>query len=79
MLILVNGSPTEDISMQKRLKKGDPLAPFLFLLVAKAFSVLMRNASSLNLFEGFRFKRDGLVVLYLQYVDDTFCIGKATL
>jgi len=43
MLILVNGSPTEEISIQKGLKQGDPLASFLFLLVAEGFSGLMTN------------------------------------
>lgn len=32
----------------------------------------------LKLFEGFEFKRDGLVVSHLQYADNTLCIGKAS-
>jgi len=38
MSILVNGSPTEEINIQRGLKQGDPLALFLFLLVAEGFS-----------------------------------------
>jgi len=38
MSILVNGSPTEEISIQRGLKQGGPLAPFLFLMVAEKFS-----------------------------------------
>jgi hypothetical protein len=78
MSILVNGTPTEEISIQRSLKQRDPLAPFLFLLVAEGFSRLMRNAVALNLFEGFSVGGNGLVVSYLQYADDTLCIGKAT-
>jgi hypothetical protein len=33
--VLVNGSPTEEINIQRGLKQGDPLAPFLFLLVVE--------------------------------------------
>jgi hypothetical protein len=78
MSILVNGSPTEEISIKRGLKQGDPLAPFLFLLVAEGFSGLMSNAVRLNLFEGFKIKENGTVYSHLQYADDTICVGKAT-
>jgi len=78
MSILVNGSPTEEINIHRGLKQGDPLAPFLFLLVAEGFSGLMRQAKEENLFEGFEVGENGLVVSHLQYADDTLCIGKAT-
>ncbi|XP_024642219.1 uncharacterized protein [Medicago truncatula] len=78
MSILVNGSPTEEIDIKRGLKQGDPLAPFLFLLVAKGFSGLMKNAVNQNLFKGFEVKRGGTVISYLQYADDTLCIGEAS-
>ena len=65
MSILVNGSPTKEINIHRGLKQGDPLAPFLFLLVAEGFSGLMRNAVHLNLFEGFRIGGNDLVVSHL--------------
>jgi len=66
MSILVNGSPSKEINIQRNLKQGDPLAPFLFLIVAEGFSGLMRNAVRRRLFEGFRFREDGLVISHLQ-------------
>jgi len=59
MSILVNGCPTEEIDIKRGLKQGDPLAPFLFLLVAEGFSGLMENAVNRNLFKGFQVKRGG--------------------
>ena len=50
MSILINGSPMEEINIQRGLKQGDPLSPFLFLLVAEGFSGLMRNVVNLDLF-----------------------------
>jgi hypothetical protein len=32
----VNGSPTEDVNISRGLKQGDPLSPFLFLLVLES-------------------------------------------
>lgn len=66
MSILVNGSPMEEINIQKGLTQGDLLASFLFLLVTEGFSGLMRNVVRLNLFEGFRFKRDRMEISHLQ-------------
>ncbi|MCI15293.1 RNA-directed DNA polymerase (Reverse transcriptase) [Trifolium medium] len=57
MSILVNGSPTEEINIQRGLKQGDPLAPFLFLLVAEGLGGLMKRAVDLNRFSGFRIGR----------------------
>lgn len=48
MSILVNGTSTEDINIQRELKQGYPLAPFLFMLVAEGFNKLMQNAVKLN-------------------------------
>jgi hypothetical protein len=78
MSVLVNGSPTEEINIQRGLKQGDPLAPFLFLLVAEGLGGLMRRAVDLNLFSGFQVGREGVVVSHLQYVDDTLYIGEAS-
>lgn len=44
--MLVNGSPTEEITIQRGLKQGDPLAPFLFLLVVERLTGLMRKPVS---------------------------------
>jgi len=78
MSIFVNGSRTEKTSVQRGFKQGDPLAPFLFLLVAEGFSCLMNNAVNINLFKGFEVKRGGTLVSHLQYADDTLCKNEAT-
>ncbi|GAU10246.1 hypothetical protein TSUD_418780 [Trifolium subterraneum] len=76
--VLVNGSPTSEINIQRGLKQGDPLAPFLFLLVVEGLSGVMRRAVDMNLFKGFSMGRNHVVIFHLQYADDTLCIGEAS-
>ena len=74
--VLVNGCPTEEFSVERGLRQGDPLSPFLFLLVAEGFDVLMKALVSNNLFQPFRVGRHGDVRLsHLQFADDTIIIG----
>ncbi|MCI07449.1 LINE-1 reverse transcriptase like, partial [Trifolium medium] len=54
LAVLVNGCPTEQVNISRGLKQGDPLAPFLFLLVAEGLCALLNKAVSLGFFQGFK-------------------------
>lgn len=75
MLILVSGSPTQEISIKRRLKQRDPLTPFLFLIFVKG--LVGWNASRLKLFKRFEVGIEGLFISHLQYEDDILCLGEA--
>jgi hypothetical protein len=79
MSVLVNGSPSEEINIQRGLKQGDPLAPFLFLLVAEGLGGLMKKAVDLSRFIGFRIRGGEVMISHLQYADDTLCVGEASI
>jgi hypothetical protein len=77
MSVLINGSPTKEFKMERGLRQGDPLSPFLFLLVAEGFNVLMSKAVSDREFVGYGVGRDEeLTISHLQFADDTLVIGK---
>lgn len=78
--VLVNGSPSEEFRMEKGLRQGDPLAPFLFLIVAEGLSGLVRQAVLLGQFSPFKLDDGGgLHVSLLQFADDTIFLGEASM
>lgn len=74
LAILVNGSPTDFFSIEKGLRQGDPLSPFLFNLCANGLSCMLNQLLEDNRFSGVRMGPE-LRLNHLQFADDTllFC------
>ena len=53
MLVLVNGTPT-DSRLQKACLGGDPLSPYLFLIVMEDHSFLVSKAEKGGFINGFK-------------------------
>lgn len=79
LTVFVNGFPTQEISIQMGLKQCDPLAPFLFLLVAKGPSGLISRVVELHLLSGVRVGSSDLIIYHLQYANDTIILADATI
>ncbi|KAJ9539609.1 hypothetical protein OSB04_026115 [Centaurea solstitialis] len=77
--VLVNGSPSKEFMMEKGLRQGDPLAPFLFLIVAENLHLLVEEAKDKSLFEGLSIGNEGIEVSHLQYADDAIFFVKWSL
>lgn len=76
-LVLVNGSPTDEFPLERGSRQVDPLSPFLFLLAAEGFNVLMKVMSSNQLFKGYSVSSSvPMVVSHLQFADDTLILGE---
>jgi len=74
--VLVNGCPTDEFHLQRGLRQGDPLSPFLFLIAAEGFNILMKAMVANNLFKGYAVGTvNQVVVSHLQFVDDTLLLG----
>lgn len=72
---MFNGSSTEEFKNQKAFRQGDPLAPFLFLLVVEELGGLMREATSKGLFQGYHVGNSDLHVSSLHFIDDALFFG----
>jgi len=75
--VLVNGSPADEFPMKRGLRQGDPLSPFLFLLAAEGFNILMNSLSDTHHFHGYKVGSPvPTVVSHLQFADDTLIIAE---
>ncbi|GKC08592.1 RNA-directed DNA polymerase, eukaryota, partial [Tanacetum coccineum] len=73
--ILVNGSPTPEFHFQKGLKQGDPLSPFLFILVMESLHLSFFRVLEAGLFKGININ-NSLSISHLFYADDAIFVGK---
>ena len=73
--VLVNGSPTEEFHMERGLRQGDPLSPFLFLIIGEALQAMVREACNNSLFKGLKLINRQRNLTLLQYADGALFFG----
>nr|GFB00136.1 RNA-directed DNA polymerase, eukaryota [Tanacetum cinerariifolium] len=73
--ILVNGSPTAEFPFFRGLKQGDPLAPFLFILVMESLHLSVSRVVSEGVFKGIQL-HGSMSICHLFYADDDVFIGE---
>lgn len=76
--VLINGSPTKQFRVHKGIRQGDPLSPFLFLVVAEGLNGLMSSAILKGLYKGVLVGQGRTMVTHLQFADDTIFFGEAS-
>lgn len=69
--VLVNGRPSDNLNLERVLRQGDPLSPFLFLLAAEGISRLLKKVVEVGHFKPMEVGRDKVCLSHLQYADDT--------
>nr|XP_025628468.1 uncharacterized protein LOC112721637 [Arachis hypogaea] len=73
--ILINGSPSKPFKMERGLRQGDPLSPFLFVLVVDVLNRMIGEAVRNGRISPLLVGRDNIELSHLQFADDTilFC------
>ncbi|GKE97409.1 RNA-directed DNA polymerase, eukaryota [Tanacetum coccineum] len=72
--MIVNGSPTKEFQFHRGLKQGDPLSPFLFLLIMESLHISMQRVVDAGLFKGIHVG-SSLQVSHFFYADDVVFMG----
>jgi hypothetical protein len=61
--VLVNGSPTGQISPTRGIRQGDPISPYLFIICAEALSSLLYKAELDGTLSGVPTSKGGLELI----------------
>nr|GEZ79742.1 RNA-directed DNA polymerase, eukaryota [Tanacetum cinerariifolium] len=73
--VLVNGNPSPEFPFFYGLKLGDPLAPYLFILIMESLHISFSKATSAGVFNGIQIN-DSTVISHLFYADDAIFMGE---
>lgn len=76
--ILVNGSPANQFSPSRGIRQGDPLSPFLFVILMECLSRLICNAKEEGKIRGLQPLPPIPATTHQQFVDDTMLHGSPT-
>ncbi|KAJ9550052.1 hypothetical protein OSB04_022595 [Centaurea solstitialis] len=74
--VLVNGSPTKQFSLEKGVRQGDPLSPYLFIIAMEGLIAAINEAKELGMFVGLELPNNGPIISNLHFADDALFIGK---
>jgi hypothetical protein len=74
--IRFNGTALSPFRPSRGLRQGDPVSPYLFLLVANCLSVLMKNYGSQGLIFGIKVSRNAPSISHLLFADDSLLFFK---
>ncbi|GJT42666.1 RNA-directed DNA polymerase, eukaryota, reverse transcriptase zinc-binding domain protein [Tanacetum coccineum] len=62
--------PTSEFSLKRGWRQGDPLSPFLFIIVMEGLHIALKDGLVANMFSGVKVGSNGIHLSHLFYVDD---------
>ena len=75
---VINGAVSGSVAPSRGLRQGDPLSPFLFILVADAFSQMIQQRVNAKVLHGAKASRNGPEISHLLFADDSLLFTRAT-
>eukprot|EP00253_Pinus_taeda_P029948 PITA_29948 len=76
--ILLNGSPSKTFKPSRGLRQGDPLSPFIFILIIEGLRRAIRAAKEEGRIQGLRLTQGGDMVTHQQFIDETMLQDTST-
>ncbi|GKA72324.1 putative RNA-directed DNA polymerase, eukaryota, reverse transcriptase zinc-binding domain protein, partial [Tanacetum coccineum] len=74
--IVINRSPTSEFSLKIGLRQGDPLSPFLFIIVMEGLHMALNDGLAANMFHGVKVGSPGMHLSHLFYANDVIILSE---
>lgn len=78
-MVILNGSPCGFFSSSRGLRQGDPLSPFVFIILVEALSRSIMAAREASLWKGISIPNMVDKHSRCLFADDTLLFGRATM
>ncbi|GJY81678.1 RNA-directed DNA polymerase, eukaryota, partial [Tanacetum coccineum] len=72
---ILNGSPTDEFQFYKGLKQGDPLSPFLFILIIESLHLSFQRVEDAKMFKEIKLG-SSVYISHMFYADDAVFVGQ---
>ena len=77
--VLINGSPEGFFDISRGIRQGDPLSPFLYIIMAEAFGRSFSKALVERKLKGVLVTKNVPNITHQQYADDTILPGESSI
>lgn len=77
--VMVNGVPSKEIFPSRGLRQGDPLSPYLFILMSGALTRLIEVKKQSSRINGIKLNRRCPTISHSFFADDTMVFGGSRL
>nr|XP_025625612.1 uncharacterized protein LOC112717904 [Arachis hypogaea] len=76
--VLWNGGKTEEFYPTRGLRQGDPISPYLFVIVMDRLSQMIEEKVEMEQWRPMRISKEGLHISHLLFADDLLVFGEAS-
>ena len=74
LLFMLNGVPSNPFNPSRGIRQGDPLSPFLFILMVEGLGHMLSKAKAIGSLKGLSL-HDHTPLSHQQFVDDNLLMG----
>ncbi|KAL7613271.1 hypothetical protein Lser_V15G07429 [Lactuca serriola] len=68
--VIVNGSTTKEFALERGIRQGEPLSPFLFILVVEVLNIVTEEVAEQKISKGITLPNMSPIISHIQYADN---------